>query len=98
MRGRLLPDNRTGCLGVAGPHSRHDGAVGDAQAFDAVHAKRCIDNRHIILTHFGGAARVPIGHGGIADEGVQPLGITILGHELPADKRLERRAIAELAA
>lgn len=73
-------------------------ACDDAQAFDAVHAKRCIDNRHIILTHFGGAARVPIGHGGIADEGVQPLGITILGHELPADKRLERRAIAELAA
>src|ERR1700744_1057890 len=61
-------DDDAGGHGVAGGDAGHDRSVGDTKLFYPKDFQAAVDDRHGVLAHLGGAALVPVGRGGIANE------------------------------
>src|SRR5262249_8573047 len=64
--GSLLADDDTGRHCVAGSDARHDRRVGYSQTVDTMDAQLAVDDGHLVTTHLGRAALVPVSHGRIA--------------------------------
>src|ERR1700739_4895245 len=73
-------DDDAGGHGVAGGDAGHDRPVGDTKAFDPIHFQLTVNHRHGVLAHLGGAALVPVGRGGIANEALELSTLEIARH------------------
>src|SRR5260221_1838517 len=93
-----LADNDTGSHGVAGRHARHDGSVGNTQAFDSIDFEVAINYRHGIASHLGGIRLMPVGNDRIPDEVCQCSPFQVTRHHLALGERTKCGGVAYLAA
>src|ERR1700742_3754748 len=81
-RRRTFANDDAGCHGIACRHPRHDRAISDTQALDAVDPERTVYHRTFITPHLGRARVMMIRSRGVAYEIFKLIWRTRTGHDL----------------